>query len=69
VLGALTGVIGSLMALETIKEIAGAGTSLAGKLLIYDALDTRFRTIRLRHDPKNPLSGDEPTITDLRVHA
>ncbi len=68
VLGALTGVIGSLMALEVIKEIAGAGTSLAGKLLIYDALDTRFRTIRLRHDPKNPLSGDEPAIRDLSAH-
>lgn len=57
VLGALTGVIGSMMALEVIKEITGAGTSLAGRLLIYDALDTRVRTIRLRHDPTNPLSG------------
>ena len=69
VLGALTGVIGSLMALEVIKEIAGAGTSLAGRLLIYDALETRFRTIRLRHDPKNPLSGAGATIGDLSLHA
>ena len=59
VLGALTGVIGSMMALEVIKEIVGAGTSLAGRLLIYDALDTRVRTIRLRHDPANPLSGEK----------
>lgn len=57
VLGALTGVIGSMMALEVIKEITGAGTSLAGRLLIYDALDTRIRTIKLPHDPANPLTG------------
>lgn len=63
VLGALTGVLGSLQALEVIKELTGAGDSLAGRLLIYDALATRFRTIRLRHDPANPLSGDRPTIT------
>jgi adenylyltransferase/sulfurtransferase len=68
VVGALTGVIGSLMALEVIKEIAGAGTSLAGRLLIYDALETRMRTIRLRHDPANPLTGSQPSITDLTVH-
>lgn len=63
VLGALTGVMGSLQALEVIKEITGAGTSLAGKLLIYDALDTRFRTVKLKWDPKNPLTGENPTIT------
>lgn len=65
VIGALTGVVGSLQALEVIKEITGAGTSLAGKLLIYDALDTRFRTVRLKWDPKNPLTGENPTIRDL----
>jgi adenylyltransferase/sulfurtransferase len=69
VLGALTGVMGSLQALEVIKEITGAGTSLAGRLLIYDALETRFRTIRLRWDPKNPLTGETPTIRDLSAHA
>ncbi|MEQ9152542.1 MAG: HesA/MoeB/ThiF family protein [Parvibaculaceae bacterium] len=69
VIGALTGVVGSLQALEVIKEITGAGTSLAGKLLIYDALDTRFRTVRLKWDPKNPLTGESPTITDLSAHA
>lgn len=63
ILGALTGVVGSLQALEVIKEITGAGTSLAGKLLIYDALDTRFRTVKLKWDPKNPLTGENPTIT------
>ncbi len=69
VLGALTGVMGSMMALEVIKEIAGAGTSLAGRLVIYDALETRFRIVRLRHDPVNPLTGEAPTIRDLSVHA
>ena len=63
VMGALTGVIGSLQALEVIKEITGAGESLAGKLLIYDALDTRFRTVKLKWDPTNPLTGETPTIT------
>lgn len=69
VLGALTGVMGSMMALEVIKEITGAGASLAGRLLIYDALETRVRTIRLRSDPANPLSGETPTIRDLSIHA
>lgn len=68
VLGALTGVVGSLQALEVIKEITGAGTSLAGKLLIYDALDTRFRTLKLKWDPKNPLTGEAPAITDMSSH-
>ena len=68
VLGALTGVMGSLQALEVIKEITGAGTGLAGKLLIYDALAAAFRLIRLPWDPKNPLNGEAPTIHDLSVH-
>ena len=57
VLGALTGVIGSMMALEVIKEITGAGEGLVGRLLIYDALDMRMRVIGLPHDPANPLTG------------
>ena len=50
VVGALTGVIGSMMAMEAIKEITGAGTSLAGSLLLYDALETRVRRVKLHHD-------------------
>ena len=46
-----------MMALEVVKEITGAGTSLAGRLLIYDALDMRMRVIGLPHDPANPLTG------------
>ena len=68
VIGALAGVMGSLQAVEVIKEIAGAGQSLAGRLLIYDALETGFRVIRLPHDPKNPLTGDAVTIRDLSAH-
>lgn len=69
VLGALTGVMGSMQALEVIKELTGTGTGLCGRLLIYDALDARVRTITLKHDPANPLTGDNPTITDLSSHA
>ncbi|MEQ9146294.1 MAG: molybdopterin-synthase adenylyltransferase MoeB [Parvibaculaceae bacterium] len=68
VLGALTGVMGSLQALEVIKELTGTGTGLAGRLLIYDALEARVRTIRLRHDPDNPLTGRNATIKDLSGH-
>jgi molybdopterin/thiamine biosynthesis adenylyltransferase len=57
VLGAAAGVMGTLQALEVLKEIAGIGESLAGHLLIYDALATRFRTVRVRPDPACPLCG------------
>ena len=58
IVGALTGVIGSLMALEAIKEIAGAGDSLAGSLLLYDGLAAESRTVILRPDPACPCCGD-----------
>jgi adenylyltransferase/sulfurtransferase len=57
VLGAVTGVMGTLQATEVLKEILGIGGSLSGRLLLWDALDTRFRTIRLRRDPACPLCG------------
>jgi adenylyltransferase/sulfurtransferase len=63
VLGAATGVMGTLQALEVIKEITGAGESLAGRLLIYEALATRFRTIALPADPGCALCGPHTTIT------
>jgi adenylyltransferase/sulfurtransferase len=58
IIGALTGIIGSLQALEIIKEITGAGESLAGRLLLYDALEAEFRTIRLRRDKECPGCGE-----------
>lgn len=57
IVGALTGVIGSMMALEAIKEIVGTGESLAGRLMIYDALATTSRTARLPRDPACPVCG------------
>jgi adenylyltransferase/sulfurtransferase len=57
ILGALVGVLGSMQALEIIKEIVGVGESLVGRLLLYDARDARFETIRYPWDPKNPLTG------------
>jgi adenylyltransferase/sulfurtransferase len=69
VLGALAGVIGSMMALETIREIVGFGESLVGRLVMIDARAMRFETLRYGWDPDNPLSGKHPTIQDLSVHA
>ncbi len=68
VLGPVAGVIGTLQAVEVIKEILGLGEGLAGKLLIYDALSARFQTIALKWDPENPLTGRNPTIHDLSIH-
>ena len=68
VLGAVTGVMGTLQATEVLKEILGIGESLAGKLLIWDALATRFRTVRLRPDPSCALCGPAATIKDLSAH-
>ncbi len=57
ILGALVGVIGSLQALEAIKEIVGIGEGLVGRILLYDARDARFETIRYAWNPDNPLNG------------
>jgi molybdopterin/thiamine biosynthesis adenylyltransferase len=68
ILGALPGVLGSLMALEVIREIVGFGEGLIGRLLMVDAHSMRFETLNYAWDPNNPLSGDKPTIKDLSVH-
>ncbi len=52
-----------------LKEITGVGESLAGRLLIYDALSARFESVKIMWDPDNPLSGTVPTIVDLSLHA
>jgi molybdopterin/thiamine biosynthesis adenylyltransferase len=57
ILGALVGVIGSMQALEAIKEIVGIGEGLVGRLLLYDARAARFETVAYRWDPDNPLNG------------
>jgi molybdopterin-synthase adenylyltransferase len=68
VMGALAGVLGSMMAMEAIREIVGFGEGLVGRLLMVDALSMRFETLRYARDPKNPLNGDTPGITDLSGH-
>ena len=69
ILGALAGVIGSMMALEVIREIVGFGEGLVGHLVMLDARAMRFETLRYSWDPANPLSGEHPTIHDLSAHA
>jgi adenylyltransferase/sulfurtransferase len=68
VLGAVTGVMGTLQATEVLKEILDVGESLSGKLLIWDALVTRFRTVKLRADPDCALCSPVATIKDLAQH-
>ncbi len=65
VLGALTGIMGSIQATETLKQILGVGESLTSRLLLVDALAMDFRIVKLRRDPNCPLCGDNPTITEL----
>ncbi|OLC06338.1 MAG: molybdenum cofactor biosynthesis protein MoeB [Gemmatimonadetes bacterium 13_1_40CM_70_11] len=65
VLGVLPGIIGSIQALETIKLILGSGDTLIGRLLLFDALQLRFRELRLEKDPDCPVCGAHPTVTSL----
>jgi adenylyltransferase/sulfurtransferase len=65
VLGVLAGVIGNLQVVETLKLILGTGETLVGSLLIYDALKTEFRKLKLKKDPQCPVCSDKPTITEL----
>jgi len=65
VLGVLPGVIGIIQATEAIKLILGTGQPLVGRLLLYDALQMRFRELKLRRDPECPICGDHPTIHAL----
>jgi molybdopterin/thiamine biosynthesis adenylyltransferase len=69
ILGALPGIVGSMMALEVIREIVGFGEGLVGRLLMIDARAMRFETLRYSWDPDNPLSGERASIRDLSVHA
>jgi adenylyltransferase/sulfurtransferase len=68
ILGAAAGVMGTLQALEILKEILGIGDSLAGKLLIYEALLARFRNVKVSPDPACRLCGKNPVIRDLSQH-
>lgn len=68
ILGAVAGVMGTLMAVEVLKEIIGFGESLTSKMLIYDARATSFTTVKISWDPDSPLNGRAPTIRDLSIH-
>ena len=68
ILGALAGVLGSMMALEVLREIVGFGEGLVGRLLMVDARAMRFETLNYGWDKGNPLSGEAPTIKDLSIH-
>ena len=69
ILGALAGIMGSMMALEIIREIVGFGEGLVGRLLMVDARSMRFETLSYAWNGANPLSGKDPSIRDLSQHA
>ena len=65
VLGVLPGIVGCIQATEILKLAIGKGTSLIGRLVLFNALDMKFKELKLRRDPQCPLCGDHPTITEL----
>ncbi|HTH48851.1 MAG TPA: molybdopterin-synthase adenylyltransferase MoeB [Candidatus Limnocylindria bacterium] len=65
VLGVLPGIIGCIQATEILKLALGKGTTLIGRLMLFNALDMKFRELKLRRDPKCPVCGDHPTVTEL----
>ncbi|HXV44452.1 MAG TPA: molybdopterin-synthase adenylyltransferase MoeB [Anaerolineae bacterium] len=65
VLGVLPGIVGSLEAVEAIKLILSQGSSLVGRLLLYDALEAEFREVKIRKNPDCPVCGTHPTVTEL----
>ncbi len=69
VIGTLAGTVGSIKGTEVLKEIMGVGTSMAGNLILYNALETEFRKISLKRDTDCPLCGEKPTILDLSIHS
>ena len=66
VIGVLPGVLGTLQATEAIKYLLGAGDLLTGRLLTYNALRMRFREVPIKKNPKCPICGEHPTITELK---
>ena len=65
VLGALTGLVGSIQATEALKLMIGIGESLSSRLLLIDALSMNFREVKIKRNPNCPLCGDNPTINEL----
>ena len=65
VFGVLPGILGSIQAVEAIKLLLGVGETLAGTLVLYDALRSEFTSVKLRWDPDCPVCGKHPTVTEL----
>lgn len=65
VLGVLPGLVGTIQATEVLKLLLGIGESLAGRLLLIDALEMKFRELQMARDPSCPVCGEAPTITEL----
>jgi molybdopterin/thiamine biosynthesis adenylyltransferase/rhodanese-related sulfurtransferase len=65
VLGVLPGIIGVIQATEVVKQLIGKGTSLSGRMVLYDALEMSFRELKLRRNVECPVCGDHPTVTEL----
>src|SRR5689334_7146377 len=65
VLGVLPGIVGCIQATEILKLALGKGTSLVGRLVLFNALDLKFKELKLRRDPQCPICGDQPTIKEL----
>ena len=65
VLGVLPGTVGLMQATEVVKMILGEGKSLVGRVLLYDAMEMKFRELKLRKDPECPVCNESPTITEL----
>ena len=65
----LPGIVGTIQAAETLKLIIGKGQSLAGRLLLFDALAMKFRELKLRKNPECPVCGEHPTVTKLIDYA
>ncbi len=65
VLGVLPGIVGCIQTTEILKLAIGKGTSLVGRLVLFNALDMKFRELKLRRDPQCPVCGEHPTIKEL----
>ncbi len=65
ILGAVAGVIGTIQANEALKYILGLGSLLTGKILVFNALESSFRQVKVPKDPDCPVCGDNPTVTEL----
>jgi len=68
VLGAVAGMLGTVQAAEALKVLLGIGETLTDRVLMFDALTMDFRTVRVRRNPRCPICGEHPTITELREY-